>query len=478
MRIPPSLRMNAIVLSALLFLATAWSNAAVAADWFVAPQGAVNPAAAADGSAAAPFASVSAAFSSGKVAGGDRILLQDGLHGALVVQGVTFPTPVTIAAENKHGARVESVRVRQGVNNVIISGLSVIPTDPVNASGYLVDVEYSTTGIGLERLKILNGSDADDFMTWSAATWDARSGSSGIRINGSQSYARWNRIVGVYMGITVAGDDVRVAGNYINGYNGDGLRGLGNNNHFRRNRVFNCVDTDGNHDDGFQSFTRNGSVVRGLTLDQNVIIEWTGEPTHPLRCKLQGIGLFDGFFDDLTVTNNLVATTQYHGITVVGTRRAKIINNTVVNANGPGTAPWIMVSDHKNGQLSTDVIVANNLTMHMKIISARGQNIQVFSNSVVSNPVTVFEQPFAFDYRPKVGSGLLDTADSAVAPARDLLDQKRTTIGGQPDRGAYERPIGTSKSTAQAILSEESVADSDGTASSGTASGIKWIKVP
>ncbi|MGL6211543.1 MAG: choice-of-anchor Q domain-containing protein, partial [Paracoccaceae bacterium] len=172
-------------------------------------------------------------------------------------------------------------------------------------------------------------------------------------------------------------------------------------------------------------------------------IEWNGKPDHPLRCSLQGIGLFDGFYDDLVISNNLVSVTAYHGIAVNGVRGAKIVNNTVVHALGHTKAePWIAVSPHKNGTPSTDVLVANNVAMRYMGSSNASNRVEFRSNSVIGTPGAVFESPSAFDYRPRAESGFIDTADKASAPPVDMLGKARPS-GIAPDRGSYEIQVVT-----------------------------------
>lgn len=53
--------------------------------------------------------------------------------------------------------------------------------------------------------------------------------------------------------------------------------------------------------------------------------------------------MFDGWYDDFVVENNLIITNTYHGIAFYGARNCKIVNNTVVslldNISPVGTAP-------------------------------------------------------------------------------------------------------------------------------------------
>ena len=45
---------------------------------------------------------------------------------------------------------------------------------------------------------------------------------------------------------------------------------------------------------------------------------------------MQGISIFDGKWDGLTVVNNVVVTNTWHGIALYGVNNALVVNNTVV----------------------------------------------------------------------------------------------------------------------------------------------------
>jgi hypothetical protein len=468
--------LSSVFAAALLALG---AGATAAADWFVAPPGAARPAAA--GTLEDPFTSVHAAFASGRVQGGDRILLLEGEHGPLVITNRAPASEVTIASLEGRKAHVDSIEITGTSRNLRIARLSVWPRDPGAWRGYLAQTDATVTDVVFEQLEIRSARDAYSFMDWDVAKWRERR-ASGIRMNGPRSTALRNRIIGVYMGITLMGADSQALRNLVNGYDGDGLRGFGPNTLFHRNRVLNCVDTDDNHDDGFQSFTYSGSgPIRGLTLDGNVIIEWTGAESHPLRCRLQGIGLFAGFYEDLTIINNLVAASQYHGISVYGARRAKIINNTVVHNFGKTTlTPYILITDNKDGTPSSDVLVANNVAMSVRGKVDPENRVEFRNNSVIGTPGAVFENAFAFDYRPTPSSGFIDTGDPGVAPPHDMLNQRRPG-GALPDRGAYEVLPGTAlseKATETGDDLTEGAVPQQPTLSASPSTGPRWIKLP
>jgi parallel beta-helix repeat protein len=196
-----------------------------------------------------------------------------------------------------------------------------------------------------------------------------------------------------------------------------------------------------------QSWVTNGSSVKDLTIEGNAIIEWSNPTKSRLRCQLQGIGFFDGFYDNLVIRNNVISVTAYHGISVYGARNAEVINNTVVNGKGSAsTYPWIGVFKHKNGSPSKDVMVANNLAMGYHGKTNVTNRRTYTANSTITYPAKVFTDVTKFNYLPKVGSGFIDNGATTVAPKVDIRSYKRPA-GKGPDRGAYETGSTLSTST-------------------------------
>ena len=207
---------------------------------------------------------------------------------------------------------------------------------------------------------------------WSATDWAEQPGTAmSSRAPGTQ-FLR-NRIRNVTHGISIAHDspNARVAGNVIDGFSRDGLRGIGEYGVFEGNTVMNAYDVDDHHDDFFQSWSvgEDGSpgtgVIRGVVLRGNLFIGFT-DPDRPFAGAAQGIGCFDGFYEGWIVENNVILVNHWHGITFLGARDVRIVNNTVLDVQRgerPGP-PWIDVSSHKDGTPSEDIVIRNNLVMN------------------------------------------------------------------------------------------------------------------
>jgi len=305
-----------------------------------------------DGTFAKPFPSIDAAIGAG-VKGGNTILLTDGNHGALNIksQAWAFSSELNICAQNPYKATITGADFSYGAKNVALEDMVVI-------GGLRVAPDASH--IKLRHNRIQSYADVSDLLTWTAEQWKART-STGIQAQAPFCEVSGNELNCVSFGIVV-GTDCVMQGNRVTNACGDALRAF-DRSVVEGNYVGSCFQVDGNHADGFQSFPVDGrSSVTGLVLRNNTIEEWTHtEREHPLRANLQGLGLFDGWFDGLVIEGNRVLVSHWHGITVAGTRDALINGNTVTRlAWSKGQTPWIMIAPHKNGQASQRVTLTNN----------------------------------------------------------------------------------------------------------------------
>lgn len=378
------------------------------------------------------------------VRAGDTIWLRTGYHGELLLTGAYNEAPVTLAAEPGHAPRLGSVRLR-ATQNWVVRGVSVSPSHaaPALDVGTIVEVE-SHDWFGpswddvIEDCEIFSVPDASG---WSADDW-VDAASSGIGVSGDRIVVRGNGIRNVRFGISVGGEDALVAWNVVDGFSADGLRGLGDGGVFEYNRIQNAYvgdPPDGNHDDGFQSWSVGpGGVgtgeVRDVVLRGNVFVN-NLDPAHPLHAPLQGVGCFDGMFVNWVVEDNVVITDHWHGISLYGALGGRIVNNTVIDleAGAPGP-PWIMVNDHDDGTPSQNVVVRNNLATDFAL---DGVGLVVDHNLEIQDPAAHFVAP-PLDVHLLAGSSAVDAGSSQLAFPWDA-DRVSRPQGAGYDLGAYER---------------------------------------
>lgn len=416
-----------------LLAVSALISPVLAKDVYVAPKA---DEARADGSAEAPFPTIHKALRSGVVASGDRVVLMDGAYGQIKIAKAAYDPPVEIVVETRGQAHAEQLLVRDS-HGLRFRGLSVWPLRPATKPGNLVEVDRTSSNVAIIGFDVRGNATApDDYLSWTAENWLVDWRANGIRVDGDDSLVQDSLVTAVTFGITTTGARAEVRGNRVDGFSGDGLRGLGNGSVFAGNHVQNAVSVDDNHDDGFQTWATHKDPdgrksVSDILVENNTILEWVGPPNHPLRSKLQGISLFDGIYRNITIRNNLVAVDAFHGISVYAGSDSLIANNTVVNINGtPAEHPWILLRDNRNGWKSGNVDVRNNVAMAFQGVADWQR-----SNLGIRVPSVFFAAPLDRDFRPKPGGPLIGAGTRDAAVPTDLLGAPRSD---PPTLGAFE----------------------------------------
>ena len=427
---------------AVLTLALAPAGAAFAADYYVAPPGTVESCTP-DGSQACPWIGLWPALNNVLQAGGtggDRLLLLDGDYGLLSIYNFNFSYPVVVQSLNGKNAHLDQIYLVGTTQNITFRDLSVWPTDPHQPTntGMLVNALSTTSNIIVDGLDVRNGQDAENYMSWSQSEWLSRQ-RSGIMLSGDNSVVENSTVTGLLAGIQIAGQNSSIINNKVDGHASDAYRVLGDNSLAEGNYSQNCFQINADHLDGLQTWADADGILSNVTIKNNKFIEWASSSTNPLRCHLQGISFFDGPYENIVIQNNVLSLTDYHGIAVYGGHNVQILNNTVVNNDGVDTYyPWIYVADQKNGALPSNILVANNLAMQIKNDANMDSSILTTSdNSVILDAAADFQDISTYNYIPTPGSGFIDTADPAYAPATDITGAPRPA-GNGPDRGAYE----------------------------------------
>ncbi|MEM6793083.1 MAG: choice-of-anchor Q domain-containing protein [Acidobacteriota bacterium] len=377
------------------------------------------------------------------IRGGATLWLRSGFHGALDIRGGYNLQPITVAAAPGHAPRLSFVEL-EAAQGWTLRGLRISKSfDPeAGTGGTLVDIDDHgfwgpSAEIAVEDCEIFSVADAGG---WTAEQW-IHEASTAVRVGSDGIQVRGNRIRNVRHGIRVTGQDALVSRNLIDGFSADGLLGNGDRGVFEYNRVLNSFvgsgQGDGNHDDAFQSFTVGPGgvgtgVIRDVVLRGNLIISAT-DPDHPLASTLQGIGCFDGNFENWTVENNVIITDHWHGITFHGMVDSKIVNNTVIDINetSPGP-PWIRLTSSGQGE-SENVVVRNNLSTAFSLSGANitdDHNIRFSFSEAASH----FVAP-PYDLNLLASSAAVDAGSPDLAPPRDFTGSLRDEA---PDIGAFE----------------------------------------
>lgn len=407
------------------------------------------------GTADAPWSTLEALFGSGRAfAAGDEIILRNGDHGCPTIKGGADVGTVTIVAAGGHTPRVGNL-VFKNAAHWTVSGLTISPENlpaPKRKAAALIAIGADCRAITVRDCTLFS---AAAITGWTEADWLARS-ITGITSAAPDSRLTGNTLRNVRFGILVAPTATRsaITGNTIENFMSDGLRGLADHCVFENNTVKNCYAIDANHDDGFQSYSGGSGgvkvgqgVVRGVVLRGNTFISYT-DPTQPFKAAMQGIGCFDGMFEDWVIENNVVVTDMWHGIALYGAVNCRIVNNTVVKnpINAAARTPWIQISPHKRKLPSTGNLVRNNLT---PTINAEPSTGTLDHNLLTADYAAHFADYARFDLRLKPTSAALAAGDAKDAP---ITDRDRRPRPARPAIGAFESAAPLTDETAAAQI--------------------------
>lgn len=369
---------------------------------------------------------------------GDTIILYTGLHGEVFLNNYVNADFITIKAARNNYPIIKNIHVRAG-KKWRIEGVRV-SSEPYGSyiSDKLIFLESHSWQGPVSSIEI---KDCELFSTntaWTLANDWVTKASSGIVIRGDSILVENNSLENIRLGITMQGENIQVIGNSIKNFSADGIRILGSNNLVELNTIKNCYDVDGNHDDGIQSYTTGGLVVDNNIVRRNMIINYEN-PNQPLLGSLQGIGCFNGPFNNWIVENNLVIVDHWHGVSFYGGHNCHIINNTIIDPTPditPGPA-WIKIED-LNGNPSSNCMVKNNVSNDLAINpnsnTNEGNNVQLTSYTEYA---TNFMDYSNIDFHLQAQSVLIDSGDLMVSPTMDLEGTGRNQ-GLSSDVGAYE----------------------------------------
>ena len=369
---------------------------------------------------------------------GDTILLYSGLHSSIFIQNYINNDYVTVKAAENNTPLLKQLHIQAG-KKWKFEGITV-SSEPY--SSYLDDKliylqSHSFQGPSSD-IEIANCEIYSTTTPWTVATDWTTKASDGIFVSCSNVILLNNTIRNVSFGAILRGDYIKMLNNSVTNFSGDGVRLLGSNILVDGNVIKNCYKVDGNHDDGIQSFTTGGIVANHNIIRNNTIINFE-DINQPLRGDLQGIGCFNGPYNDWIVENNVIVVNHWHGITFYGANNVKILNNTVVDPlpdQTPGSS-WIRFGDD-SAYPTTNCEIRNNIVN--TISNSPNANIAI-SNNLLLSTTTDYNLHFIdyrqYDFHLLPSSTAIDNAHSSIFSQTDIEGTPRPQ-GNQADIGAYE----------------------------------------
>lgn len=391
---------------------------------------------------------------------GDTIALMTSDYGDLNLNGINQNGFITIAAAPGQSPKFTSIKIGgyKPASHWRLIGLTVSAfSHPVNnklTHNTLVLIANSDNLI-FERNNINSSAGTIDWRPEVTEPGPPNTPSNGI--SARQSFCVSiveNHLSNIFTGIDFGGDQkgnngkyFLVAGNTIDNFAGDGIDHYGSHVRILGNRITNGHDVCNNqcvHNDGIQGWNYNSIPVvnSDVVIDGNTIIaQITPDLVLPID-TLQGITIFDGGWNNVRISNNLIVTNAWHGISMYGVEDAVIVNNTVAPTN-PARATWIMIHAAKGAPPGTSytALVRNNVFPGTPRKEPSGPGITSDHNLALGGAddyadafVKFDPEHFAYDLHPSRKSPVIGEGSAQGAPATDIDGHPRK---GAIDIGAY-----------------------------------------
>ncbi len=423
-----------------------------------------------DGSAARPWGSLSSMISQGLINGqdnttgvvhaGDLVYLLSGDHGTIYLDnyhGKFVNTDfITIQAAPNNVPVIDQI-IASNVSKWVFRGITISQLNPLGGQYFFLVRVSGSKNMIFDSNTVCSIADASK---WTPANWASLAVFSGMSFDCTSATITNNVVKNVENGISISGDGIILKSNVVDSFANDGIDFTASNAIIQNNSVTNHYGqwNDGYHHDGMQGWTNNGLITNNVLIDSNIIMASTGayptippEPTGAGNDYLQGLSIFDGTWNNLTITNNLVVACAYHGLSMYGISNSVIANNTVINeSSDPNAATWLGVFAHSGLPIS-NVIVRNNIANNFQLssqgviddhnIALTGNNVwsNAKTETIVTDPTKIFvkyQKPTAgYDFHLISGSPAIGAGTSTYAPKLDITGKTRNTR--RMDIGAY-----------------------------------------
>ena len=294
--------------------------------------------------------------------GGEVIYFTGDYPAGLTFKGRIYVSPVMLVGV---GARVDFVDMI-GCGNLSVADVVGYPTtfplvDPYRA---IFRTRLGSTNCHFINCLAMGHATGRDYYSWTQAEWLARA-VYGFDLNSPDCTATDCKAIGTNFAFQLKGDGAMARRCLALGFGTDAFRLNGDRSGHEGCISADSMNINASHDDGAQGFEDGPDMIlSSMFIRDYRLVDWLYDRVRPFGPGIsQGIGMFDGMFDDCEVKRVLILTDHYHGCTFAGARRLTLdgVHCMTQNNTYPGY-PQIKVGPAKStrgGYPSTDLTIRN-----------------------------------------------------------------------------------------------------------------------
>jgi hypothetical protein len=400
-----------------------------------------------DGSAQKPYKDLASFMDStlkNNLKGNEELVLRRGNHGYVNIQNLLNRDFIQITPYPGESPIIQTMQVSKA-NKLIFKGLRFTPyAMKEKMNGTIVTVDPSSSNV-----VFLNNS---FFTTYDTAKWTDQDWNNktygGLFTRSSCTTVVGNSFFNLHSGYRNGSNQSVMTGNLFKDIVNDSVNFHASHQLIQHNVVLYGRNNSYNykyHSDGMQGWTNNVATTnRNIVIDGNLVAHYI--PLYKDKDKKvrdafayrQGISIFDGMWDNVTISNNIVITNAFCAMSYLGLANSRIFNNTLLSSDPENIDAEMMVLDSKEGRRSVNVAVSNNIAHVLRV----GKGVD-YDHNVIVKDIKVFAGKNTFYTRTKKGyyagtnlllAGKAEDIVSNVSGPKKLFDVR--LMPNSPAKGA------------------------------------------
>lgn len=299
-------------------------------------------------------------LSDSRVRGGDTVVLAGGDYGEVDLSGIVNTAFITVEAAPGADVRFSSLDLA-GASHFAVRGITISASRPATGNHYLVTT-YDPAGPRSDNI-VFDRIDVSAQVRQEADAFSADL-PDGVRLAGDCLALRNSEVHHVASGVNVMRSrHTQVTGSTIRDFTVDGVQFSGRHLLIRDNAIYNQYAAPGPlHPDCMQGQPPYPEDYGPVAITHNRCIRALAgrvEGRHPDRFGWQGINIFNGRWQGVTIACNLVIAGAQHGIALYGADTSLIERN-IVRGGKPAMPSWIAALPSADGRQPVGMTIRHN----------------------------------------------------------------------------------------------------------------------